>query len=54
MSIHMPIYDDLSKEQLAILEDSDFGQNMMVIGPPGTGKTVIAMWRASQTAKKHT
>jgi hypothetical protein len=47
----MPLYSQLSKEQLAILEDPVFGQNMMVIGPPGTGKTVIAMWRACQTAK---
>jgi DNA helicase II / ATP-dependent DNA helicase PcrA len=51
MSIRMPSYSQLSKEQLAILEDPVFGQNMMVIGPPGTGKTVIAMWRAFQTAK---
>lgn len=48
MSIRMPTYDELSEEQLAILEDTDLDSNLLVVGPPGTGKTVIAMWRAKQ------
>ena len=53
MSIRMPTYTQLSKEQLKILEDSDFDDNLLVTGPPGTGKTVIAMWRAQQLGKAH-
>jgi len=48
MSIRMPTYNQLSEEQKAILEDADFDENLIVIGPPGTGKTVIAMHRAQQ------
>lgn len=48
MSIRMPLYSELSDEQLSILEDTDLDSNLLVVGPPGTGKTVIAMWRAKQ------
>ena len=51
MSIHMPTYTQLSDEQKAILEESDYDENILVIGPPGTGKTVIAMHRAEGLAK---
>ena len=48
MSIRMPLYAELSAEQKSILEDVELDENLFVIGPPGTGKTVIAMWRANQ------
>lgn len=51
MSIHMPTYTQLSYEQKAILEESDYDDNILVIGPPGTGKTVIAMHRAEGLAR---
>jgi len=51
MSIHMPTYTQLSDEQKAILEESDYDDNILVVGPPGTGKTVIAMHRAEGLAR---
>ena len=51
--ITMPSYDDLSEEQKAIAEDLAFDVNFLVTGPPGTGKTVVAMWRARMAAEYH-
>lgn len=51
MSIHMPTYTQLSDEQKAILEESDYDENILVVGPPGTGKTVIAMHRAESLGR---
>ena len=48
MTISMPTYTQLSAEQKAILEDASFDETLMVTGPPGTGKTVIAMWQSKQ------
>ena len=48
MPISMPTYTQLSTEQKAILEDASFDETLMVTGPPGTGKTVIAMWQSKQ------
>jgi DNA helicase IV len=50
MPIKMPTYTQLSAEQKQILEEHDLDANILVIGPPGTGKTVIAMHRAEQIA----
>jgi len=50
MPIKMPTYTQLSAEQKRILEEHDLDANILVIGPPGTGKTVIAMHRAEQMA----
>jgi len=52
--IQMPSFADLSKEQKAIVEEADFTENFLVTGPPGTGKTVVAMWRARQASNYHT
>ncbi len=46
MTIRMPTFTDLSPEQRAILRDVPFTGTSLVVGPPGTGKTVIAMFRA--------
>jgi DNA helicase-2/ATP-dependent DNA helicase PcrA len=48
MPLSMPTYLQLSTEQKAILEDASFDETLMVTGPPGTGKTVIAMWQSKQ------
>ena len=48
MPIKMPTYTQLSAEQKRILEDASFDKTLMVTGPPGTGKTVIALWQAKQ------
>ena len=46
MSINIPPYDELSEEQREILLGMEEGRNSLVTGPPGTGKTVMAMLRA--------
>jgi len=51
MSIRMPTFTDLSGEQQAILRDIPFEGTSLVVGPPGTGKTVIAMFRALAISK---
>lgn len=51
MSIYMPTYTQLSKEQKQILEETDFDENLFIVGPPGTGKTVIALHRSEGLAK---
>ena len=51
MSIRMPTFTDLSREQQAILRDIPFEGTSLVVGPPGTGKTVIAMFRALAISK---
>ncbi len=48
MAIHIPAFDDLSEEQKKILLEMDLAENALVVGPPGTGKTVMAMLRARQ------
>ena len=47
-----PSYDDLSKEQDAICVLAPLDGATLVSGPPGTGKTVVAFYRAEVAAKK--
>lgn len=47
-----PSYDDLSKEQDAICVLAPLDGVTLVTGPPGTGKTVVAFYRAEVAAKK--
>lgn len=42
-----PEYDDLTDEQQEVCEDIE-SELLVVSGPPGTGKTVVAFWRARQ------
>lgn len=42
-----PEYDDLTDEQQEVCEDIE-SEILVVTGPPGTGKTVVAFWRARQ------
>lgn len=47
-----PSYEDLSKEQDAICVLAPLDGATLVSGPPGTGKTVVAFYRAEVAAKK--
>lgn len=49
----MPNIRQLSEEQLDIIEDAPIDGNILVSGPPGTGKTIIAFLRAQRLAKKN-
>ena len=48
----LPNYEDLSKEQDAVLNLPLKGSHL-VTGPPGSGKTVMAIYRAAQLYEKH-
>ena len=50
--MRLPTWDELSsvKEQLDVLE-FPLGRSLFVVGPPGSGKTVLAMYRAQQVAE---
>jgi len=50
MPIEMPSYLKLSEEQKDIIDFAGDG-NMLIEGPPGSGKTVVALWRGSIVAK---
>ena len=49
--MRMPNSKEMSKEQKKIYLDAPIDGSVLVTGPPGTGKTVIAFLRA-QTAEK--
>jgi superfamily I DNA and RNA helicase len=50
MTIRMPAFSRLSEEQRDIFEEVPLEGASLVTGPPGTGKTVIAMYRAKALA----
>lgn len=50
--MRMPNARDMSDEQQDIFEDAPLDGRVLVTGPPGTGKTVIAFLRATLLAKK--
>lgn len=43
--MRLPSFNDLIPEQLAVYERSP-DSSMLVVGPPGSGKTSMAIWRA--------
>ncbi len=43
--MRLPSFNDLIAEQLAVYERSP-DSSMLVVGPPGSGKTSMAIWRA--------
>lgn len=50
--MRLPNYSDLSEEQDNIYLDAPMDGTIFVTGPPGTGKTVIAFYRADVVAEK--
>jgi len=50
--VRLPDYSDLSEEQDSIYLDAPMDGTVFVTGPPGTGKTVIAFYRADVLAEK--
>lgn len=52
--MRMPNARQISEEQQDVFEDAPVSGNILVSGPPGTGKTVIAFLRAQALAKKNT
>lgn len=50
--MRMPNARQISEEQQDIFEDAPMDGSILVSGPPGTGKTVIAFLRANLLAKK--
>lgn len=47
--MRLPTYQDLSEEQLLIYEHAP-NDRLFVLGPPGSGKTTMAIWRARYLA----
>ena len=48
--LELPNFNDLSPEQDDVL-DLPLDSSVIVTGPPGTGKTIIAIWRANMLHK---
>ncbi|GEN13558.1 Part of AAA domain-containing protein [Myxococcus fulvus] len=48
--MHLPTWDELIKEQKEVLE-TPLDQPLFVVGPPGSGKTVLAVQRAKSIAE---
>lgn len=51
--MRMPNARQISEEQQDVFEEAPMSGNVLVSGPPGTGKTVIAFLRAQALAKKN-
>jgi DNA helicase IV len=51
MMLHLPAYQDLSKEQIEI-HNLPFEGTYLVVGPPGSGKTVVALRRTQAISKQ--
>lgn len=49
--MRLPAYQELSKEQDKI-NNLPLGESFLVTGPPGTGKTVMALYRAQMLSKQ--
>jgi len=45
----LPSFNELAREQLDVFEFSPY-QSVLVVGPPGSGKTSMAIWRARMMA----
>ncbi len=52
MAFELPRIVDLTDDQLTILNAS-YDDNMIVSGPPGTGKSVLAIYRAADLSKSN-
>ena len=54
MAIRMPNRSDLTSEQKQVLDDLPREGLSLITGPPGTGKTVIGLWRALKLSRRGT
>lgn len=51
--MRFPKFTELDKEQRAIYVGAPSSESILVMGPPGTGKTVLAFFRAAELQKRH-
>lgn len=49
--MHLPTWDELNDQQRSVLE-VPIGEDLFVAGPPGSGKTVLAVARARMAAEQ--
>ena len=45
---YLPKHDDLDKEQKEIYLNASLNRPVLITGPPGSGKTVMGVWRSVQ------
>ena len=50
--MRLPKRTELSEEQENFLLEAPFDRPVLCIGPPGTGKTVLALYRGVALSKK--
>lgn len=50
----MPVRSELSDQQKRVLDQLPREGLSLIVGPPGTGKTVIGMWRALELTRRGT
>lgn len=51
MSIRLPAYDELTQDEQRVVYNLPLTRNYLVKGAPGTGKSIIALYRAARLEK---
>lgn len=52
MGIRLPAWNELSKDEQVPILNLPLDKNCVVLGPPGSGKTVLALHRAARLKMK--